>query len=85
MSMNLVCDEIELRQTPTYITYMCYSNGDGGWEGILYRYKEWVKSFTNGRWPSRSELEEVRGWMNDHLSDLDEAAKKHGKLTFSIF
>lgn len=24
MSMNLHCDEYDLMQTPTYITYMCY-------------------------------------------------------------
>ena len=42
MSMNLGCDEMDLWQTPTYITDMCMSlddngNPDGGMEGVRKR------------------------------------------------
>jgi DUF1680 family protein len=35
MSMNLHCDQIELQQTPTYITYMCMVDSDGEVQGEL--------------------------------------------------
>ena len=33
MSMNLECSELDLWQTPTWVTYICFSNYDGGWMG----------------------------------------------------
>ncbi len=80
MSMNLHCKEVPLWQTPTHITYMCYSNGDGGWKGILYRYSEWVKGTLTGVWKNTADLEDARQRVNEHLSELN--SKK--KLTFSI-
>lgn len=80
MSMNLHCEQVELWQTPTYITYMCYSNRDGGWKGILYRYSEWVKSFLNGCWKSNEDFEEMKDRIDKHLAALN----SYKKLTFFI-
>lgn len=79
MSMNLRCKEVALWQTPTHITYMCFSNNDGGWEGILYRYSEWVKGTLNGAWTSE-DLADHKERVNNHLAELN----LHKKLTFSI-
>ena len=80
MSMNLKCKEVDLWQTPTYITYMCYSNGDGGWKGILYRYSEWAKGSINGAYPSPREAGWAREQLRDHLAQFE--GKK--RLTFYI-
>lgn len=81
MSMNLKCKEVDLWQTPTYITHMCYSNGDGGWKGILYRYSEWVKGgLYSGVYKSAEEAQWARDNIKDHLAKFE--GKK--RLTFSI-
>lgn len=73
MSMNLCCDEMDLWQTPSYITYMCYSEEDGGWEGIKRRYITWVKSHSNGVWRKEqyAEHDRVRADIKHHLEELD--------------
>jgi hypothetical protein len=80
MSMNLQCKEVDLWQTPTSITYMCYSNKDGGSKGILYRYSEWVKGSLNRGYKDAEEADWARENVNDHLAQF--MGKK--KLTFSI-
>lgn len=87
MSMNLYCDEIELYQTPTYITYMCLSYNkrgrpDGGWKGVLKRYKVWVCNRVNS-WPTQEDYDEWQRNIDTHLKAVDEAVKKHGRLHFS--
>ena len=82
--MNLNAKEVTLLQTPTWITYICYSNGDGGWKGILYRYEQWVRSRTNGVWKNPKELDDTVAWVNEHMAKVNAAAKKHKKLTFFI-
>lgn len=89
MSMNLNCkglknEAIELWQTPTTISNICYSNNDGGWKGVLYRYKEWVKGHLNGSWKSEEDLENMRASVSEHLKDLDAAVKKNKRLTFWV-
>lgn len=80
MSMNLHCKEVDLWQTPTYITYMCYSNKNGGWKGVLYRYSEWCKGTLNGAYKSAQEADWAREQVRDHIAQFE--GKK--KLTFSI-
>lgn len=83
MSMNLKCKEIELWQTPTHIAYMCYSNKDGGWEGILYRYIQWVSSHISGTFKRRQDLNDITSLVRDHIISLRKLAKKE-KLNFYI-
>lgn len=78
--MNLDCKEVPLWQTPTHITHMCYSNGDGGWQGIRYRYCEWVKGTLNGTWQSHEDLQDAQNHVKEHIAEL--MSKKN--LTFSI-
>jgi hypothetical protein len=52
MSMNLHCNQVELWQTPTYVTHMCLMNKDGiaadatGDEAVraLRCYLEWART-----------------------------------------
>jgi len=80
MSLNLHCKEVDLWQTPTHITMMCYSNNDGGWEGIRYRYLQWVASHTNGVWKNPQDLADEKTRVKEHTDRL--MSKK--SLTFSI-
>ena len=80
MSMNLHCEEVDLWQTPTYITYMCFSNEDGGWQGILYRYTQWVKSCANGPFKSSYDADIALQNVKEHLNKF----KGKKQLTFSI-
>ena len=82
MSMNLYCKQMDLWQTPTHITYMCYSNGDGGWKGIKYRYEQWVESRSNGMWrdDQAEEFNELMRQIKGHLEELN----SFKKLDFSI-
>ncbi len=80
MSLNLKADKVELWQTPTWVTYICYSNDDGGWEGILYRYEQWAWSHTQGAWKSEDELKAMVESVRDHMAKV----KAAGPLKFRI-
>jgi len=79
MSMNLHCAEVDLWQTPTYITYMCYSNNDGGWKGIKYRYIQWIKG-QRSQFKNKEECNEWFATVSAHIKELD----SYNKLTFNI-
>jgi len=83
MSLNLHCQQLDLWQTPTYITHMCYSNGDGGWVGIKYRYVQWVRAQANGVYITAKEQEDLKYLQEriaEHLKELD----RHKKLDFFV-
>ena len=49
MSFNLTCEQCELYQTPTHMTFAILSYdeagvSDGGWEGVRDRYLMWLCS-----------------------------------------
>jgi hypothetical protein len=80
MSMNLHCKEVELWQTPTYITNMCFYQFDrsrDGWRNILYRYLEWVKHFSDGVWESEEEYNDMRERIKDHIIELNSFSELH--------
>lgn len=89
MSHNLEAEEIELWQTPTWITDICLSYNhktksyDGGWWGILTRYTIWVESHTQGDWKSKEQLDSMKESIERHLKELYDEVDKHGRLTFS--
>ena len=70
MSMNLECSEVSLWQTPTWVTYICFSNYDGGWMGVRDRYILWVKSSLNGVWDSEESSSYQRDLVDSHVKDL---------------
>lgn len=87
MSMNLHCEEMDLWQTPTYITWMCFSNNDGGWKGILYRYTQWVNSSNNGISNTKEDEKRVRSNIEaskEHIKKLNKIAKKNKTLNFYV-
>ena len=70
--------EVELWQTPTFITWMCLSYNpeqepDGGHEGVRRRYLEWVKSNLGGVWEDKDDFEYLK-----------ERIEKHTKLIESV-
>lgn len=85
MSMNLHCEEMDLWQTPTHITYMCfYDNIDlkkqALWIDARSRYAIWIKSTADGVYDSQEECDEVHDRINSHLREL----YKYKKLNFFI-
>lgn len=84
MSINLHCEEATVWQTPTWVTEMCMSRGangrpDGGWKGVLRRYKIWLRAQAYEGGKLDKDFQEA---IEDHLKDLDAAAKKKRSLTF---
>ena len=76
MSMNLHCDEFDLIQTSTFISCLIYSNNDGKWRGVYYRYKQWVLS--------RRSVATDKDYYDEHLSDLESIAMLN-KLHFTVW
>jgi len=77
--MNLHCEEVELYQTPTWVTWLCYySNYDkkipSTWQDIREKYILW---FLNRYSPMSSDDRETN---KEHVNTL--RSKKH--LTFGI-
>lgn len=82
MSMNLCLQEgedgpnVDLWQTPTFITYMCLSydletgEPDGGHKAVLKRYIMWLESLTDGVWKDREELEWQMERIKDHIATV---------------
>ena len=84
MSMNLHCEGVSLKQTPTYISYMCYSNGDGGSKGILYRYEQWLWYNIGSVFENREDYDEEATWIKEHLGELNRKLDEGG-LDFSVW
>jgi len=81
MSTNLYLSEgeegpeISLWHTPTWITDLCLSydkNGvpDGGMEGVMRRYEIWVRSYQNGVWKTKEDLDAMCERVNAHLKEI---------------
>jgi hypothetical protein len=87
MSMNLHCKEVDLWQTPTHITYMCFEkvNSKGkiiqdNWKSILHRYILWLKQTLNGVYENQLEEMEKAETVAKHIVEL----KKYKKLHFYV-
>lgn len=82
MSLNLTLtdsetgNDIDLWQTPTFITWMCLSYNpktkkpDGGQEGVRRRYLQWVASKLNGVWTDKEELEYMEQRIKEHTKEV---------------
>lgn len=85
MSMNLHCTGVELRQTPTQVTYMCLVQPDGkiacelkGKKALhaMQIYKEWVKYCRNGVvFNDPQDLIELLVIDKEHLVAVEKAIK----------
>ena len=68
MSMNLCCKEMELLQTPTYITYLCYfadmdKKKPSPWKTIKEKYVMYLQSVTNKN--------QDWDWHKEHVEKLN--------------
>lgn len=82
MSINLHCKQVNLIQTPTYITELIYSNGDGGWRGIRYRYECWIlnsiQEINNDQILSQDYKRDYSIMIKNHIKELHQ----HKTLSF---
>jgi len=68
--------EIDLWQTPTYITWMCLSydpetkESDGGQQGVRRRYIYWLESHVNGVWEDADDLKYMKEKIKTHIETL---------------
>ena len=92
MSMNLHCDEINLWQTPTYITYMCANRhkivdgklviSNDNWINIRERYILWVKmateqQFNNANLPWYDGTKPTAKQIREIQEEVMETRKEH--------
>lgn len=75
MSMNLHSPQLDLWQTPTWVTYLALYDGDGNERTLKEKkhiYASWVKSQSNGAYVDTEAADRMRVRINDHLSNLHE-------------
>ena len=88
--MNLHCNQIELRQTPTTITYMCMVQRDGTIEGqvtgnkakqALQIYIQWVRGSLSGRvWTDKDDYEAAKQSVDEEVARVNKVLKSKTKL-----
>jgi hypothetical protein len=93
MSMNLYCNKVELRQTPTWVTNICMMTDKGPAYNVtgkdaqraLLCYIEWIKSLGRTSWDSseQEDVDEEVAIMNNHIKEVKKTFKDK-KLTVSI-
>lgn len=80
MSLNLHCKEFNLWQTPTDVTMRALGDGNEHWTVTMGVYIEWViqKAINS----DGSIDKDMQSMIDAHLRLLNDAVKKHRKLTF---
>jgi len=85
--MNLVCDGLNLLQTPTHITDMCMMNkkGEVRWivkgsqaKRTMYMYMIYAKSTLYGVWHDAESLKERRLEIDEHIGTIKRFIKERG-------
>jgi len=70
MSMNLECDQCDLIQTPTQVTYECFFGKTQPWkkkltnEQIRDNYIAWIKEVY------KNDSKENKEWLGSHINRL---------------
>ena len=91
--MNLHCNRMELRQTPTYITYMCMVQPDGSIpdevaglkaKHSLQIYSQWIMSSLSGPWYNVEDFNAASGWLSEELLSIQKVLKSRKKLVVYI-
>ena len=77
MSLNLYIEvdgnELEIYQTPTYITKMCLAPNKQGKVSktrAINAYIEYVRSKANGVYETAEEAKDARQKVNDHIDEV---------------
>jgi hypothetical protein len=91
--MNLYCssggEEVNLQQTPTYISYMCVVQPNGKIYGrltgkkakhALQMYCQWLRGTLNRVWNTKEDLEEAQKWINENILEIQSVIKRRRKL-----
>lgn len=74
MSMNLYCDGHDLRQTPTWLTYIALYDHTGvkrTSEETKYIYCKWVRSLSDGSYCSVKDAEIVLNSIEEHVKEIN--------------
>ena len=74
--MNLYCDEIELWQTPTWLSELAVYDCNGeerDVEETIYIYTSWVESTLNWCFQSAEEAAEDRKKVKEHIEAVKNA------------
>ena len=91
--MNLHCNRMDLRQTPTYITNMCMVQADGSIPGevtgikakhALQIYVRWIESSLNGCWTDTESLDIAKNCLYFEIRHIQEVLKSKKKLIVYI-
>ncbi len=75
MSMNLHSPQLDLWQTPTWLTYLALYDADGNERTLKEKkhiYASWVKGQSNGAYAGTEAADRMRVRISDHLSNLHE-------------
>lgn len=80
MSMNLHCPQVDLIQTPTWVTHMCLyadfeTRAKSPWRTVMEKYLLWVTA----TWGNARQDWDV---VDREKRKLAEAAQREGELTF---
>jgi len=76
MSMNLRCDEIDLWQTPTWITRICLYDANGDFRPVTettHIYMAWVKQHLNGVWKDQIIYDNMKTSVRQHVNEIKDA------------
>ena len=88
MSMNLHCNKYPIMQLPTYISYLIYSDNDGGTGGVLYRYEMYVRHLYQDTFNKLAGNEKrqknVENMYEQILKDIDKMDANMDGLEFYI-
>lgn len=71
--MNLRCNEVELIQTPTWLSRIALYDSNNmvrPVEETTHIYKAWVRSLLNGAWTEADR--DRREWLYDHIDVISE-------------
>lgn len=72
MYQKLKCEQVELFVIPPWATKIIFSNGDGGNNGIRYRYVEWLKSLSARSYTSALKQKQMQHAKPLHYELIDE-------------
>jgi hypothetical protein len=73
MSMNLHSPQLDLWQTPTWVTYLALYDADGNERTLAEKkhiYHSWVIQHSDGVWETREELDACVLRIREHIKDL---------------
>lgn len=84
MSLNLYCNDFDVIQTPTYITFMIYDDGCGGNDAIKRRYLNYIRYLRQEEFNHFANNPQAQKDIWDGWTDHINRCIASGKLSFGI-